>query len=145
MTTTHFKNLKMFCPMRILPQIALHCAIVRIQVTLQPNSCKLRHFLVTTHFLITVAVFCSNLRKVSYAFCNNRRTTQFFTTSCKMFLESCNTILFQRLGICGFHLANNDLSRRKGRLLKNDRSQETFQQFFRDIAEWLRLFFKCTL
>ena len=34
MATTHFKNLKMFCPMRILPQIALHCAIVRIQVTL---------------------------------------------------------------------------------------------------------------
>lgn len=30
-------------------------------------------------------------------------------------------------------------------LLKNDRSWEKFQQFFRDIAEWLRLFFKCTL
>lgn len=130
MTTTHFKNLKMFCPMRILPQIALHCAIVRIQVTLQPNSCKLRHFLVTTHFVITVAVFCSNLRKVSYAFCNNRRTTQFFTTSCKMFLESCNTILFQRLGICGFHLANNDLSRRKGRITQKRQVLENISTVF---------------
>ena len=86
--------------------------------------------------------------EVSYLFPNNRRSTILYhhpARNCNnVYLESCNTVLFYRLGICKFIPANDKSSTSYGDLYRdtllkqlsqvNDNSQETFQQLFRDIA-----------